>query len=469
MDPRYRALLVISLLLMFLWAAHVVWTVLLGTGLNPDTYIQGVLLLGGSAAIGFGVVWAAAALGNLRNSLKTGFEADVVDEFGTGFEMMGPDGKPVPFKLSLSKFLPQMVAPPSWPGLHPLEAELIGFLQGYRHWPVDLAAQNANQQASGGKEFASLYELAVARWQVMRHLPGTGPLHRIMALSKDLALVHAFREMRTTYPLKHFWLRDKVRFVTRCQPHGGITAFVLSTFPAFRDMKGTPEGDAAQKALLVALRYHATPNLLPLNGGPLARELVDYLWRADAQLQQLDVREMDQMSPEQLEDLRNDINSQWLSLLGELEPSDSVEGNPASLKLSDGSVWVKQDMVLHELARLLKPSLRQTLGLWDTSANLAHPSWPHIGNILLEQLLVANSHDGQDASNGCFTLLLGSQTWGPAMKLQPDPAKHAGALKAWATLPAMDMMPEVVMDTAQLTAQAQALAGNVEARLAELF
>lgn len=469
MDPRYRALLVISLLVMFLWAAHVIWTVLLGSGVNPDTYMQGVMLLGGSAALGFGVVWSAALLGSVRDSLKTGFEADVVDEFGTGFEMMGTDGKPAPFKLSLSKFLPQMVAPPNWPGLHPLEAELIGFLQGYRHWPVDLAAQNAYQQASSGKEFASLYEVAVARWQVMRHLPGTGPLHRIMALAKDLALVHAYREVRTTHPLKHFWLRDKVRFVARCQAHGGVTAFVLSTFPAFRDMRGTPEGDAAQKALLVALRYHATPTQMPLNGGPLARELVDYLWRADAQLQKLDVREMDQMSPEQLQELREELQAQWLSLLSELEPSANLTHNPSSLKLGDGSIWLRQDMLLSELAALLKPALRQTLGLWDSSANLAHPSWPHISNLLLELGYVANSHDGQAASNGCFTLLLGSQSWGPALKIEADPTRYAALIKNWAALPALEMMPEVVMEAPQLAAQANALAGNVDARLAELF
>lgn len=469
MDPRYRALLVISLLVMFLWAAHVVWTVLLGSGLNPDTYMHGIALLGGSSFIGFIVVWSIAALANMRKSMKTGFEAEIVDEFGTGFEMMGPDGKPAPFKLSLSKFLPQMVAPPSWPGLHPLEAELIGFLQGYRHWPVDLAAQNANQRASGGKEFASLYEQAVARWQVMRHLPGTGPLHRIMALSKDLAMVHAYREVRTTYPLKQFWLRDKVRFVARCQAHGGIGAFVLSTFPAFRELKGTPEGDEAQKALLVAMRFHATPNLLPLNGGPLARELVDYLWRADSQLQQLDVREMDQLTPDQLEDLKADISAQWLTVLNDLKPAFTLDDAPVGLKLSDGSVWVKQDALLKDLAPLLKPSLRQVLGLWDTSANLSHPSWPHISNILLEQGFVANSHDGQAASNACFTLLLGSQTWGPAMKLQPDPIKHASAIKLWGDLATMDVMPEVVMDGSQLAAQTRALAGNVEARLSELF
>lgn len=434
-----------------------------------DIYINGIMVLGGSAFGGFMVVWAAAALGNLRKSLKTGFEAEVTDEFGTGFAMAGADGKPAPFKLSLSKFLPQMVAPPSWPGLHPLEAELLGFLQGYRHWPVDLKAQNKNQEASGGKEFASLYEQAVARWQVMRHIPGTGPWHRIAALAKDLALVHAYKEIRTTYPLWQLGKRDQVKFVARCQPHGGITAFVISTFPAFRELKGTAEGDAVQRALLVAMKYHDNPLMLPLNSGPLARELVDYLWRADAQLQQMDVRELDQLTPEQFEELRQNVKEQWLGFLDDLQPQAEFGGEVVCLKLQDGSIWLKQSALLAELALLLKPNLRQALGLWDTSANLQHPSWPHLSHLLLEENWIANSHDGQAAGNGCFTLMLGAETWGPAVKLNLDLTKHATIAKTWQALPALERTPEIVMDGQQLAAHAQALAGNVDAKLAELF
>jgi hypothetical protein len=431
--------------------------------------MNGVMVVGGSALAGFLVVWSASALGNLRKSLKTGFEAEVTDEFGTGFAMAGADGKPAPFRLSLSKFLPQMVAPPSWPGLHPLEAELLGFLQGYRHWPINLESQNKDHEASGGKEFTSLYEQAVARWQVMRHMPGTGPWHRIAALAKDLALVHAYREVRTTYPLWQVGKRDQVKFVARCQPHGGITAFVISTFPAFRALKGSAEGDAIQRALLVAMRYHSTPMLLPLNSGPLARELVDYLWRADAQLQQMDVRELDQVTPEQLEELQENVRAQWLGFLDDLQPQAEFSSETACLKLADGSIWVKQSALLADLALLLKPSLRQTLGLWDTSANLQHPSWPHLSNLLQDMNWIANSHDGQAASNGCFTLLIGAETWGPAVKLQPDPDKHVSMLRKWQPLPALMQSPEVVMDSQQLMAHAQALAGNIEAKLAELF
>lgn len=469
MDPRYRAILVISLFLTFLWAVHVAWTILLGHGVHFELYLRGVMIVGGSALAGFMLVWSAAALGSLRSSMKTGFEADVVDEFGTGFEMAGSDGKPTPFKLSLSKFLPQMVAPPTWPGLHPLEAELLGFLQGYRHWPIDLAAQGTASSATASRNFTSLYEQAVARWQVMRHLPGTGPLHRIMALSKDLALIHAFREIRTTYPLWQLGRRDQVRFVQRCQAHGGLTAFVISTFPAFRALKDTKEGQEAQRALLVGLRHHLTPTLLPINGGALARELVDYLWRADAQLRQLDVRELDQVSPDQLEELRTNIQAQWLGLLLELEPQDTITSDTNCIKLGDGSMWLRQEALLGFLAPLLKPDLRQALSLWDTKGGMHHPSWPHLADLLQEEGWIANSHDGQGANNGCFSLLVGITTWGPAVKLQADAVKHATAIRQWQTAPGLLENPEVVMDAQQLEAHAQALAGNIEAKLAELF
>jgi hypothetical protein len=260
-----------------------------------------------------------------------------------------------------------------------------------------------------------------------------------------------------------------VKFSQRCQAHGGITAFLISTFPAFRALKGTPEGDALQRTLLVALRYHQTPHLLPMNSSPLAREIVDYLWRADAQLQQLDVRALDQMDSEQLEDLRTNLYAQWPALLSELEPAALLDSMTPCLKLADGSVWLKQDALLQLLSPLLKPTLRQTLGLWDTSGGLHHPAWPHLANQLQESGLVAREHEGQNASNGCFTLLIGAHSWGPTLKLTPDVSRHAALLKHWHELPSLPDQPEVVMDLQQLTAFAHVQAGHVDAKLSELL
>lgn len=465
MDPRYRAVLVMSSLLLVLWGGQVAWTYIIGSGVNLDRYFTGVLVVGASTVAGFFLVWAAATLVALHRSLKTGFEADVRDEFGTGFEMTGPEGRPVPFKLSLSKFLPEMVAPPSWPGLHPLEAEILGFLQGYRHWPVDL-----NQQGDvPGKPFVSLYEAAVARWQVMRHMPGSTAWHRAVALAKDLALVHAYKEVRTTYPWHEFWKRDRVKFVPRCRPHGGITAFVFSTFPALRALAATPEGLNVQRALLTALRYQDNPMQLPLNAGPLARELVDYLWRADAQLQQLDVRELDQMTPTRWNELKANVTDQWLGVLGEISPVSTPAPEMTALKLSDGSVWLRQDHLLALLGPLLKPELRQTLRLWDTGGGLHHPSWAHLAPLLQDAGLIENTADGQDASNGCFLLACGDITWGPALKLHLDPARHGPMLRQWQSVPGWAFSPEILLDANQLAAHAQTQAGSVDAKIAELL
>lgn len=468
MDPRYRAVLVVSLLLFVIWLGQVSWTYLLGSGVIVDRYMDGLLIVGSATLGGFLLVWAAAKMMSRQARTKTGFEADVVDEYGTHFEMSGPDGRPVPFKLSLSKFLPLLVAVPQWPGLHPLEAELMGFLHGYRHWPVDLGQQGKGSIAASDG-FTSLYEQAMARWQIMRHIPGSGPWHRIMALAKDLSLVHAYKEDHTSYPLRDFWKRDRVRFTQRCQPHGGIAAFVLSTFPAFKALGETPEGIVTQRALLTALRYHATANLMPVNCGPVARELVDYLWRADAQLNQLDVSDIDQIDSSKRAQIQADIESQWLGLLTDTSLSRTPEADMEALKVQDGSVWLRQDRLLARLAPMLRPEVRQTLRLWDTDGGLQHPGWPSVVAILLDKGLIADAHDTHAAANGCFVLNVGDLTWGPAVKLVTDPAKHAPVLQKWQAMEGWQGMPEVLLDVGQLTAHAQAQVGNVDARLAELL
>ena len=469
MTPQGRAVLVLSLLVMFLWAAHVVWSILTGPAFDAALYMRGLLVVCGGVLAGFGMVWAAALLGNLRRNLATGFEAGVTDEYGTAFVTFDAKGQEIPFPLSLSKFLPQMVAPPDWPGLHPLEAELIGFLQGYRHWPVDIAMQNKHHEASPGREFASLYERAVARWQMMRQMPAATPWHRIAALAKDLALVHAFEEKRSTRPFLAFWQRDTVTFRQRSQAHGGMSAFILSTFPAFRNLKTTAEGRDMQRTLLVALRYHSTPHQLPLSSSPLAREIVDYLWRTEAQLQQLNVQEVDQMSAEQLEALRHNMTEQWVTILADMEPAAELTPETACLKMADGSVWIRQDELLHKLAMRLKPNLRQALSLWDSDGGLHHPAWPHLANLLQENSLVAKDHDGQMASNACFTLVVQGVAWGPVMKILAENGGGTDVLRRWAGLPSAAEAPEVVMDTQQLAAHSHVQAGLVDAKLAELF
>lgn len=459
MDPRYRFALVVSFLMIAWWCYVVVSTYLFGErGLNVDRYTAGVMWVGLSALAGFSLVWAAHQVTLWQRRRKTGFEAEVRDEFGTVFEMAGSDGHPIPFKLSLSKFLPQLVAPPAWAGLSALEAELMGFLNAYRSWPLDLKNHDA-----------SLYEKAFARWQVMRHLPGTGPWHRVMALAKDLGYVHAYREIRKVHPPHHFWKRDEVKYVQRCQPTGGMSAFVLSTMPAFRSLGSTAEGLDVQRSLLTALRYHQTPAMVPINGGSMTRELVDYLWRAEAQLRQLDVDTLDEMTPELFEDLRERVTKQWLTVLADVKAVGEPQVNLAAFKQADLTVWLRQGVILSRLGPLLPPEMRQLLNLWEVDGGLHHPAWAHLAPILQDAGLISNTHDGVAAVNGCFTLRVGDATIGPVVKLVLDPSRHLPALQQWQGVEGYKGPVDVVLDMDQLTAVSTSQAYAFDAKLAEIL
>lgn len=459
MDPRYRFTLVMSFLMIGWWVYVFISTYLFGErGLNLDRYVEGVMWVSLSAFSGFALVWAASRVVVWQKKIKTGFEADVSDEYGTRFEMAGGDGLPHPFKLSLSKFLPQMVAPPAWAGLTPLEAELLGFLNAYRGWPLKLDNPET-----------SLYEQAFARWQVMRHLPGTGPWHRVIALSKDLALVHAYKETRKVYPLHEFWKRDEVKYSLRCTPTGGMAAFVLSTMPAFRALGGHAEGSDIQRSLLTALRYHETPALVPINGGSLARELVDYLWRAEAQLRQLDVEKLDEMTPELYEELRERVTSHWLTALADVKVSDEAKVNIAAFKQENGTVWLRQEVILAHVGPHLSPEMRQLLNLWGGEGGLHHPAWPHLGPILQDAGLIANNHEGVAAVNGCFNLRIGSVVLGPVVKLILDPAKHQPIIAQWREISGYRGPVDVELDLDQLSAISTSKAYAFDAKLAEIL
>lgn len=459
MDPRYRFTLVVSFMMIAWWVYVFISTYLFGErGLNLDRYTEGVMWVGLSAFAGFLLVWSAAQVVAWQKKRKTGFEADASDEFGTVFEMAGSNGVSQPYKISLSKFLPQMVAPPAWAGLSPLEAELMGFLNGYRGWPMKISDPET-----------SLYEQAFARWQVMRHLPGTGPWHRVMALAKDLSLVHAYKEVRKVYPIQEFWKRDEVRYVQRCQPSGGLSAFVLSTLPAFRAMASSAEGREVQRCLLTALRYHETPALVPINSGTLTRELVDYVWRAEAQLKKLDVEKLDEMTPELYEELRARVVSQWLTVLADVKAVSEPQVNAAAFRQASGTMWVRQEVILNNVGPLLSPEMRQLLNLWSSEGGQHHPAWAHLAPILQDAGLIDNMHEGVGAVNGCFTLRMDEVTFGPVVKLILDPAKHQPALEQWKSIPGYRGGVDVVMDLDQLSAMATAKAYAFDEKLAEIM
>lgn len=466
MDPKYRFTIVISFLLMVWWTYIIITTYLFGArGLNIERYQEGILWVAATSLAGFALVWAASRVVLWQQNRKTGFEASVTDEFKTKFEMKAPDGSSHPFKISLSKFLPQLVAVPDWHDVSPLEAELIGFLNAYRHWPVNL-----DEAGNSRDKMTSLYEKSFARWQIMRHLPGSGPWHRVIALAKDLALVQAYKEVRTPHSLYQFWTRDSVVFKKRCRPHGGIAAFVLSTMPAFRSMVSSPEGLRIQKTLLTALRYHEDPSLLPSNSPPLARELVDYLWRSESQLRQLNVGDLEEMTPERFSLLRETLSKQWFSILSQIKTA-AEDGTPAVFLQPDGSLWVHANAIIQQVAYSLPSELRQTMQLWGSSPenDAALPGWIHLYPALKELEFIAASHNGMQATNGYFSLQVGDKTFKHMLKLDLSDDNKKSILKNWADLKHSSDFIDVVADTDQIVTTTTLKATSLDSKISALL
>jgi len=466
MDPRYRFILVVSCLLIGWWAWVVGTTFLMGpTGLNWVRYQQGVMAIGAASAAGFMVVWLAAKLITWQRQRKTGFEAAPYDEFGTAYEMLNAYGVSESFNMALSKFQPTLIAPPAASAqLHPLEAELLGFLQGFRHWPFNPAQPET-----------SLYEQALARWQVMQHIPGNGPWHRAAALAKDLAMIHALEEQRTPPAWYQWGARDTIRFRQRATPHPGMSALILSTMPAFRALQHQPEGPAIQRALLTALRYCHIPQQMPLNAGALATTLVEALARAEAQLGLIDISELDQLTPARQEALEAALPQAWLRALNQFEPQAELTPSTTLYRcLQPGGTplhWVQLGSLLVALGPTLEPELRTVLGLWEapTDAPLHHRSWAFLAPILQAQNLITDSLYNLSAEVGTFTLSGQAQApWGPAVLLNLNHPICAPLKSKWQNLQS-GPPAELALTPTSLQSRAAQQLQTIETKLREAF
>lgn len=473
MDPRYRFTQVMSILLIASWLLVVISTYLFGErGLNWERYTQGVIIIGTCSLGGFFLVWLSTQILAWQQRKKTGFEASVVDEFGTAFEMLDGDGKPMPFKLALSKFNPLMVAPPFRDDLHPLEQDLIGFLNGYRHWPLNLNHPDL-----------TVYERAMARWHIMRQIPHAHTWHYALALSYDLSALAAYKDIRIVAPWWQFWMRDRIRFEHKCTPGGGMSAFILSTMPSFRELASTLEGRHLQRVMLTVLRYAHTPHLMPINAGPHAEHMMETLQRAEAHLMIMNVDDYDKLPLEKHAELVREIHDLWMNMLTGFQPANafySDTGEPCALfKATDEhgqpEYWLAINPMLERMSKLLSFPFRHILNLWDTphTAPLTHPAWSHIHAILTEHNLILKTHHGVQAILGSFTLDSRPHhpmypSWGPAVKLSLDIERHAPIIKLWHSLPAAPP-PELHLDIAQTQARATQLMTAFDQRLTERF
>lgn len=257
MSKSERRLLTLLLIItLVVWAAMLANAYLLGPhGLNVPRYTNNVLTLAGAALTGFSLVALAAhTLRQWRdNRLAPPPSLSLV---------LDMDSRP----FTPPSFIPTIIAPPTWAGLTPLESELFGFLNAYRHWPVHLENDAPD----------SLYDHALRLWDTVRQQPHTTPIHRVAALALPLAKLFAYTEHRTRAPWWHFTVQDQITYTRRCAEHGGLSALILSTLPSFQTLP-TLDGEDTRQTLLTALRYAYESANLPANASPLTRDIVRVL------------------------------------------------------------------------------------------------------------------------------------------------------------------------------------------------
>jgi hypothetical protein len=392
-DPKFRFALLICLIVFFGTLIQVLYTYIFGPeGLDPEAYATGVPIIATSIIGGFFFIWISTQLMQLDKYRKTGFEASYVDETGTGFN----------FPVSLDKYLPEIIAEPDNQNLHPLEAELIGFLNGFRAWPYNIDEPDGE----------SLYTHSMKQWHAMWQLEGAGPLHRVAALAQDLGKVYTYKERRKIYPLSQFWKKDSVSYIRRCSGHGGYSAFVLSNMKSFRNI-GTDE-DSNQKyrrALLTTIRYKNDPSSIPANCDPLSREIYEYIHMADQQARINDRTLSNKFPPsdEMCESFYKEAGSFFQSTVREINiSSSSFDGDNQGIYLGDGVVIIPMGKFVKNYSLVLSPEIRSAFNLWKISTK-PHPIWQYFIDVLKKNETLITTWEGIESSHGLFNLRINSK------------------------------------------------------------
>lgn len=357
-DPRFRFTLLI-VLLAFVSVTGTLIYYFFYKGMNWANYLHGVMNIGGSVAGGLAFVLICTKFITFNKNKKTGFEASYVDETGTGFN----------FPVSLSKFLPELIAPPvSNKKLSTLEAELIGFLNSFRNWPYDMTNENKK----------SLYDHAMEQWRAMRSLPNTGPLHYAAALAQDLSLIYAFEEKRKKFPLSQFWKRDTVKFSRKSIEHGGLSATVLATMPAFKNLgDDIKTNQKYRRAILTAIRYRDNPTSIPVNCDPLGKDIYESLHKAYQKSLERPEETGFNPSDAQIKTFNHEIYSFFQGVLKELEINPAnVTKDSDGVYIGNGTLLLSLNNIVKRYAKLLTPTSRGNFNLWEIPSE-EHPSWSY--------------------------------------------------------------------------------------------
>lgn len=414
-DPKFRMALLIGIIVVVLTTIQVLNEYVFGDhGLDFAAYLSGVGAVGGAIVGGFVFVWVCVKFITFERLKKTGFEASVFDEAGTGFN----------FPVSLSKFLPDVTAPPMWDNIHPVEAELLGFLNTYRDWPYDLTGENRK----------SIYQNAYDQWHAMRLLPNATPAHGIAALAQDLGKVYAYKEDRKRFPVAEFWKRDTVSFKRRCLEHGGLSAFVLSTLPSFRAME-----ERTRRAVLIAVRYRDDPIHIPVNCDPLAMDIYESLHKAANLANHRDdtAERSFNPTPADVEQFHEEVSSYLLARLREtnLNPENQT-ANSEGIYLGDGIVVLRLSRILRAMASSLTPRTRNAFDLWDLDGR-QHPSWAYFVDTLRRMGVLKDNWENYRPTGALFNLRINDVEFKNCVLLsldredQPDLRVLMDALPKW--------------------------------------
>jgi hypothetical protein len=455
-DPRFRFLMVVLLISFAVWAYILVSDYLIGPrGLNVERYIHGVFIVSAAVLGGFLFVWLSVRFMNLRENRKTGFEATNEDETGTVFNL----------KLSLTKFLPELVAPPPPDDITPLESELIGFLNSLGTWPYDLARPDQ-----------TLRDHALLQWEAMRQLAGAGPMHRAAALAQDLGKVYAYKEERRLPEPWEFWKQDKVKYSLRCHEHGSMAAFILSSMPSFRpETEGKSPQEQQQdqrqrRALLTAIRYAKEPSKMPENCDPLAREIYDFLNKAHLKAREMagDQPHAVDPTPEDMAALEEETQACLLNVLLDMDFDPGKAGNRADgLYLTKNQLAVRRKSLVQKLLQMLSPQVRSAFQLWDLETSIERLEEP-LPRILKNLGLLTETWQEEEAEEGLFHFTVNNHVFPQCFLLTLD-TRFEDLLKRLEAQPKAPGIIDIQQSPENRLAAATQKAQAMEDQLTEIF
>ncbi len=443
-DPKFRMAILISIAVTLFTVINVIFEYVVGdANFMFDDYMVKVSSIGSAVLSGFIFVLVCTKFITFERFRKTGFEPVFRDETGTGFN----------FPVSLSKYLPDIIAEPGNNNIHPVEAELLGFLNGYRNWPYDITGQDSD----------SLYTHTYKQWREIRQIPNTSSPHHIAVLAQDLAKVFAYKETRKRFPTSQFWKQDKVAFSRRCIEHGGLSSFILGTMPSFMAM---PE--RTRRAILIAVRFRDNPIYIPANCDPLALEIYESIHMAAEKVQEAEgIEAQGKASPEDVKHLEAEINSFFGSIIRGLEVNPAGQSSKSDgVYIGDGILIARMSNIVRAFAAALSPQLRRRFVMWRLDGK-PHPCWPVFVEAFRSMGLLVETFQNTKTENGLFDIKIGEKEFINSIVLKIDLVSQAELRNSLDALPKFSGLTEVVQNKTSLKEEITTAANSIDKLLTQ--